>query len=148
MLFVTGLIWQDKARHLGYLSRAQQVQFRCLRMGIACLCIALVISVPETNWPLRVTFHLSQPALKAIADRVARGEKVPFPVRAGCFTVQQAEMRDLGRNADLPPVLHLTLGSGYGFVRGAYQDACYDAPGHGVECLEPLAPTWFQFEDE
>jgi hypothetical protein len=40
-----------------------------------------------TFWPLRAAFLISLPALDRLADRVAAGQTVPFPVRAGLFRV-------------------------------------------------------------
>jgi hypothetical protein len=40
-----------------------------------------------TFWPLRAAFLVSWPALERLADRVAAGHAVPFPVHAGVYRV-------------------------------------------------------------
>lgn len=44
-----------------------------------------VISVPVTDWPIRANFKLHQASLKAVADRVASGEKIAGEISIGTF---------------------------------------------------------------
>ena len=44
-----------------------------------------VISVPFTDWPIRVNFKLHQASLQAVADRVASGEKIAGEISIGTF---------------------------------------------------------------
>lgn len=44
-----------------------------------------VISVPFTDWPIRVNFKLHQASLQAVADRVASGEKIAGGISIGVF---------------------------------------------------------------
>jgi hypothetical protein len=59
-------------------------------------CLAMMISVAVTYWPLRVTYALSRDAFDSIAERVRAGEPIAMPVRAGLFTVRTAELSHQG----------------------------------------------------
>jgi hypothetical protein len=41
----------------------------------------------STFWPLRVAFLVSRPALEHLADRVAAGQALTLPVRAGVYSI-------------------------------------------------------------
>jgi hypothetical protein len=56
----------------------------------------LIVSVPWTQWPLRVAFAISRPALADLAQQLAAGEYPGFPCRAGAFLILRGET-DQGR---------------------------------------------------
>lgn len=88
LALVAGLAWtfQNTAKDLA----AARVWHR-RRLVMTLVCIALIVSVAMTMWPLRVTFYLSQPALERLAARVEAGDALTFPQRAGLFQVWRAE---------------------------------------------------------
>ena len=47
----------------------------------------LPLSMPFKSWPLRAAFFVSVSAMNRLADRLAAGQLVATPVRAGLFTV-------------------------------------------------------------
>jgi hypothetical protein len=55
--------------------------------------LAMIVSVPTTNWPLRVTFWLSQAALAQLANELDDGEGISFPCNAGLFRVEMGEIK-------------------------------------------------------
>jgi hypothetical protein len=48
-----------------------------------------VISVPLTDWPIRMNFELHEASLQAVADRVASGETFPRGTRVGILRFRQ-----------------------------------------------------------
>src|SRR5437870_4867916 len=56
------------------------------------LCLAAIISVAVTHWPLRVTYSLHRRAFDSLAQRVRAGEDVTSPRRVGVFTIRRAEL--------------------------------------------------------
>jgi hypothetical protein len=55
------------------------------------VALAVLISVLWTSWPLRLSYLAARPALRTLADRVEKGEKIQTPCRAGIFTIRKAE---------------------------------------------------------
>jgi hypothetical protein len=58
------------------------------------LAIVLALSMAMTPlmtlltfWLLRVAFLISRPALERLADRVAAGQAIAFPIRAGLYRI-------------------------------------------------------------
>jgi hypothetical protein len=47
----------------------------------------LPLSMPFRSWPLRAAFFVSMSSMDHLADRLAAGQLVHTPVRAGCFTI-------------------------------------------------------------
>jgi hypothetical protein len=58
--------------------------------------IGVLLAVAWTHFPLRVTFSLSEPALRQLALRVRAGEQVSLPTRAGLFSIRVAGQKDDG----------------------------------------------------
>jgi hypothetical protein len=53
----------------------------------------LVASIQITNWPMKLSFAASTPALDRLAERVAAGQMPPLPTRAGAYTIHAVEAR-------------------------------------------------------
>ncbi len=86
-----------------------------LALIIATACIALMITVVATRWPLRLAFLASRSDFCAFAARLEAGYTLTRPERVGRFLIQKAELRN-GR-----PCLWLDIDpAGFdGFVRNA-----------------------------
>jgi hypothetical protein len=114
-----------------------------VRATIVGLSMAIILSVPLTLWPLRVTFLLSRPALDRLADRVERREKIAFPVRAGVLTIQQASMDELGgyggpRSSPRLWLQDSPFDDSGSLVRGPYQN------GRNADyILSGISDNWF-----
>jgi len=57
------------------------------------VCFVLVLCLPVTLWPLRITVACSRSALDALADRVQQGHVVRSPQRVGLLLIQASELR-------------------------------------------------------
>src|SRR6185437_13837347 len=75
---------------IGYRRHTQRATSPALTAPV--MCLAVIISVAVTHWPLRVTYALSRDAFDAVAQRVRTGEHLPTPLRAGLFTIRSAEL--------------------------------------------------------
>ena len=58
-------------------------------------CPLLVASILFTNWPMRLSFAASAPALDRLADQVVSGQTPALPGRAGAFTITAVETRPI-----------------------------------------------------
>lgn len=56
-------------------------------------CFALIVSVLVNDWPFRVRFAISRPAIDRLADQVERGYVLDEPRQAGLFRIRGAERR-------------------------------------------------------
>lgn len=63
------------------------------RVLVVLGCFLLIVSLPTTLWPLRITVALSRPALEELADRVEQGHVVRGPRRVGVLFVHGSELR-------------------------------------------------------
>jgi hypothetical protein len=63
-------------------------------VAVYTACIGVFVVIASTQFPFRVTFRLSESALRELAARVGAGEQVSLPSRAGLFTIQKAGRKD------------------------------------------------------
>jgi hypothetical protein len=68
--------------------------------SVAVLSV-LPLSTLWTLWPLHMAFLIARPALERLADRVASGQAVSFPQRAGLFRVAGAAVDPISGNVGL-----------------------------------------------
>lgn len=54
--------------------------------------VLVLVSVPWTHWPLRLSYAGSRAILNDLERRFRAGEHVQMPVRAGLFTIRRAEI--------------------------------------------------------
>jgi hypothetical protein len=78
------------------------------------LSLTVIISVAATNWPLRTTYAFSRNAFDTIAERLRAGEPITSPIRAGLFSIEQAE---LSRDGVVCLWTELQPGGNTGFVQ-------------------------------
>jgi len=87
---------------------------------LAAISMLLVILLPiilfPGNVPLRIAFFVSRPALDRLADRVASGENVSFPVWAGVFRIVEARTTTNKNTVGL--IVVASPGSSSGLIRG------------------------------
>jgi hypothetical protein len=57
-----------------------------VRVLVVVLTVLPLVTV-LTLWPLQIAFHLARPSLETLADRVAAGQSVKYPVWAGPFRI-------------------------------------------------------------
>ena len=79
---------------IGYRRHTQRAVLTALTMP--AICLAIIISVAATHWPLRLTYALSRDAFDAVAQRVRTGEHITTPVRVGLFSIRSAELSHHG----------------------------------------------------
>lgn len=79
---------------IGYRRYTQRAMFPAFIAPV--ICLAIILSVATTHWPLRVTYALSRDAFDAVAERVRAGEQIVTPLRAGLFTIRRAELSHHG----------------------------------------------------
>jgi hypothetical protein len=60
------------------------------------LCLACMVSVIVTQWPVRLAFVVSRPSLECLAERIESGQVVVQPQRAGLFLIRSAGIRPGG----------------------------------------------------
>lgn len=142
MLLFTGTLWVAFTPPRQPLSRKARWGFYLIRLRVVLSCAAVILLIADTQWPVRLTAALSQPAFDALANRVERGEKLQLPCRAGLFVISRAEMSSLDSSGMLPkaPVLYLWgARNDEGFIRAPYSDGCY-----GVSCVVRRSANWLQ----
>jgi|ERR1051326_4811235 hypothetical protein len=61
-------------------------------LAVPVICLAVIISVAASHWPLRVTYVLSRNAFDAVAQRVRTGGHVATPLRAGLLTIRSVDL--------------------------------------------------------
>ena len=86
----------------------------------ATLAFCLVVSVLSLNWPMRLAFILSRPALNQAAQQLLAGDPVATPRRIGLFRIAAAELFQNPSKPEQIPSLWTDLGSGgdlMGFVQ-------------------------------
>ena len=93
LLLWSGMAWRSRSRPLERgLLFGEAYTFRFRRALMTAFLAMVLLSVPTTRWPLRLSLLAAQPALNAIADRLERGETVQMPCRAGLFHVCDARL--------------------------------------------------------
>ncbi len=65
-----------------------------LALVVAAACVALMISVAATRWPLRLAFLASRSDFNAVSARLEAGFLMTKPERVGRFLIRKAELRD------------------------------------------------------
>jgi hypothetical protein len=88
--FVLGCLWRFIGPH-----KCKSRRARWVNGVLVAMSVAVFVSVPTTNWPLRLAFRLSKPSLEAVAQSLRAGKTFPQPMRVGLFTIQKAEIYDL-----------------------------------------------------
>lgn len=69
----------------------------------AAIAFCIVVSVIAFNWPMRIAFVLSRPALNQAAQQLLAGDPVPTPRRIGLFRIEAAELsRGMMGNDQIP----------------------------------------------
>jgi hypothetical protein len=115
-------------------SRPWQISVRRMLLNVAVACC--VLSVLTTDWPLRLRFELSRPAMEALADRVQQGQSPATPAYAGLFWILAAESNRAGQ-----PCLWTRLqpGGNTGLVRCRANTA----PELNLASSLPLGDGWY-----
>jgi hypothetical protein len=83
MILGFGTAWAAAATRRETVRRRSPLVAWSLVIAVAALPLTMLF----THWPLRVAFLASQPALDRLANRVAGGQSLRGPVRAGFFNV-------------------------------------------------------------
>jgi hypothetical protein len=78
-----GAAWATAALRRDAARRPSPISAKASVVVVAFLPLTIVV----THWPLRLAFLISEPALNRLADRVASGQDVGRPLRAGAFMV-------------------------------------------------------------
>jgi len=78
-----GTAWATAATRREAIFRRSLLAVWLLVIVLAFLPLTMLI----TQWPFRLAFLASKPALSRLADQVANGQGVPRPLRAGVFVV-------------------------------------------------------------
>jgi hypothetical protein len=89
-LFTFGLLTTLFLQH-----RYKTYSARKMRPLIVIACLAIFVSVPITNWPLRVSFKLWRSSFDKIASSLQTGKTFPKPIQVGFFSVKKAEVYKL-----------------------------------------------------
>jgi hypothetical protein len=63
------------------------------QIALLLVCPLLVGSIVLTNWPMKLSFAASTPALDRLAAQVAAGQTPSLPTRAGAYTIRAVETR-------------------------------------------------------
>jgi hypothetical protein len=76
-------------------SRREAVTLQRVHSGkrIVGWSVLLYVSILVTQWPLRLTFALSRPALEQMAQSLRSGNKLQGPQRAGFFLIREASFK-------------------------------------------------------
>jgi hypothetical protein len=84
--------------------------YRGRRGLLVTICLLLIMSVPFTQWPLRLAFGLCGPRLDRLGEQVERSGATIGPRRVGPFQIRRAERTLAGS-------VVLWLENGTAFVR-------------------------------
>jgi hypothetical protein len=68
-----------------------RVRFSVLHCALVLALALCMLSVPLTQWPLRLAFAISRPALDDLAVRLSAGDYPEFPCRAGVFWIKSGQ---------------------------------------------------------
>jgi len=125
-----GVAWAMLATREGAILRRSSS-----RAGLSVFAVTVLpLATVTTLWPLRLAFLASRPTLDLLADRVAAGQPVSFPQRAGVFWFVESRIDASTGNVGL--VIDPNPGGPTGFVRmGAQQNGAgpFGASGLGVD---------------
>ncbi|MGO9471103.1 MAG: hypothetical protein ACLQIB_05890 [Isosphaeraceae bacterium] len=72
-----------------------------LAWPLVIVLATLPLTILFTQWPFHLAFAASKPALNRLADRVAAGQAIRRPVRAGFFTVVSSAVDPASGNVGL-----------------------------------------------
>ena len=90
VLFILALLLTLFLWHKYKLRSAAKFGFK-----IAIVCLVVFVSVPVTNWPLRLAFKLSRTSFDKIASALQGGKTFPEAVQVGLFRIKRAEVYKL-----------------------------------------------------
>jgi len=62
------------------------------QIALLAACPLVVASILFTNWPMRLSFAASKPALGRLAEQVAAGQTPSLPTRAGAYVVRAVQI--------------------------------------------------------
>lgn len=138
--------WLLSALYVVYLRRvsrkAGRLQFTTRQLMILVTSLSVVLSVPTSNWPLRLRFELSRGAAESMADRVEESGRFSGPERAGLWFFEGAEINRAGQAClwtELRP------GGNRGFVRCRPGD---DGPKLNLWSSIPIDGRWFYVAED
>jgi len=97
---------------IGYRRRTQRAVLPAVTVTV--ICLAVIISVAATHWPLRINYALARDSFEALARRIRTGEQITTPVHVGLFTIRRAE---ISRNGIVCLWTHPQPNGSTGFVR-------------------------------
>lgn len=90
VLFILGL-----SATLLLLRRSKSLSAVKLNFLLTLSCLLIFLSVPMTNWPLRVAFKFSRQSFDRIANQLQVGRTYPEPIHIGLFSIKKAEVYKL-----------------------------------------------------
>lgn len=97
MLFCIALATAVNAVGWGLVQRRRVAGQRVAPALLApALCLAILISIIATHWPLRVSYLLSRDAFDSLARKVRAGEPIATPLRVGSFTIREVGVSERG----------------------------------------------------
>ena len=73
---------------------------RWLALGGLLCCPLLVATMLVTQWPMKLSFALSRPALDRLADAVAAHRAPALPQRAGAYVIHAVETRPVAEDTN------------------------------------------------
>jgi hypothetical protein len=100
----------------------------------------LSVSALALNWPLRVAFLLSRPALEQLASEVQAGKTLHFPRKAGYFTIHSA-----GTEQTYPDVFYMRTSNGMILAPLTKKES---QGKFNVDFLVPLGFGWVWVDDD
>lgn len=74
-------------------TRWKDTPHRWLTLGGLLCCPVLAATIVFTNWPMKLSFALSKPALDRFADAVAEHRSPTLPKRVGAYVIHAVETR-------------------------------------------------------
>ena len=145
MLFLLGGIWLTVLGPPKDLPESVRQVRRRWRTRLLLLLGGMLLSVPVTRWPLRLTFAASAASLNRLADQVEAGHAPPGPVRAGLFTIESTEICHTWDGHKM--VCLWTYKDSLGFARPAAPASRTD-DGERELAIWPLAGPWATVDED
>ena len=114
---------------------------RWYHLALLVVWLLLCAGMVRTNWPMRLSFAASTPALDRLAEQVAAGETPSLPTRAGAYLIRALETRPAGGGVAVCLWTAPPEGQHVGFVR---------SPAGVTPLVNPwthsqLSPRWHHF---
>jgi hypothetical protein len=121
-----------------------------LAWSLVIVLATLPLTILFTRWPFRLAFVASKPALNRLADRVAAGQAIRRPVRAGLFVVVSSAVEPTKSNVGL--ITDPDPSGRSGFVRvglGPHRSpGCVSGPFYNLNGDLQMGQDWrYQNED-